>query len=83
MTQLPVRDGTAYGEIRAPLDKAKLVPYLEANVAGFKGPLDIKQFGVSNSARYSDPSSDSPTPRTSSRRRPRAMCSAARRPASS
>lgn len=47
MTQLPVRDGTAYGEIRAPLDKAKLIPYLEANVKGFKGPLDIQQFGVS------------------------------------
>lgn len=47
MTHPPRPDGTAYGEIRAPLDKAKLVPYLEAHVAGFKGPLDIKQFGVS------------------------------------
>lgn len=46
------KDGTAYGEIRAPLDKAKLVPYLEANVAGFKGPLDIKQFGVSHHPQH-------------------------------
>ncbi|GMK59819.1 hypothetical protein CspeluHIS016_0900360 [Cutaneotrichosporon spelunceum] len=46
---LPERDGTAYGEVRSPLDKAKLVPYLEANVPGFKGPLDIKQFGFGQS----------------------------------
>jgi hypothetical protein len=41
------KDGTVVGEIRAPIDMGKLLPYLEKNVKGFKGPLEIKQFGVS------------------------------------
>jgi hypothetical protein len=44
------RDGTAVGAIRAAVDLAKLLPYLEQNVVGFQGPLDIKQFGVSMSS---------------------------------
>lgn len=77
-------DGTAYGEIRAPLDKAKLIPYLERHVAGFKGPMDIKQFGVSNPLL--GPLTHSLVSRirhTCSRRPPRATCFVVRRPASS
>jgi hypothetical protein len=40
-------DGTVAGALRAPLDLSKLVPYLEQNIAGFKGPVEPKQFGVS------------------------------------
>ncbi|CAK9781003.1 APH-domain-containing protein [Cutaneotrichosporon oleaginosum] len=42
-------DGTVVGAIRAPLDLDKLVPYLEQNVKGFKGPVEPKQFGFGQS----------------------------------
>lgn len=45
-------DGTVVGAIRAPLDLSKLTPYLEKNVAGFKGPIEPKQFGVSIHGRW-------------------------------
>lgn len=41
------RDGTVVGEVRAPIAQDRLLPYLEKEVEGFKGPLTIKQFGVS------------------------------------
>lgn len=41
------RDGTTVGAIRAQIDVGRLLPYLEKNVEGFKGPLTMKQFGVS------------------------------------
>lgn len=38
--------GQEFGAIRAPLPLDKLVPYLEQNVKGYKGPLEVQQFKV-------------------------------------
>lgn len=39
--------GQEFGEIRAPLPLDRLVPFLERNVEGYEGPLEVKQFKVS------------------------------------
>lgn len=41
------KDGQAMGDIRTPISLEKLQPYLELNIAGFQGPVTVKQFGVS------------------------------------
>lgn len=46
-TQKGQKVGQEYGDIRAPLPLDRLVPYLEANVDGWQGPLEIQQFKVS------------------------------------
>lgn len=38
--------GQDTGDVRAPLPLDRLVPYLEENVEGFSGPLEVKQFKV-------------------------------------
>lgn len=38
--------GQELGEVRSSLPLDRLVPYLEQNVKGFKGPLEVKQFKV-------------------------------------
>lgn len=43
--------GQEYGDVRSSLPLERLVPYLENNIDGFKGPLDVKQFAVSLHSR--------------------------------
>ena len=38
--------GQEYGEVRSSLPLENLVPYLEKNVEGYIGPLEVKQFKV-------------------------------------
>ncbi|KAL1406569.1 hypothetical protein Q8F55_008275 [Vanrija albida] len=45
----PMKDGQAYGDVRAPLSLEKLQPFLEKNVKGFAGPITVKQFGFGQS----------------------------------
>jgi len=79
MSAVP-KDGTGFGDVRTPLDTTKLIPYLEANVPGYAGPLTVKQFGVSSVHNTpADSSLASPTRRICCRRRPETMCSAAPR----
>ncbi|ORY34811.1 kinase-like domain-containing protein [Naematelia encephala] len=49
-SSLPKKVGQELGDVRSPLPLDRLVPYLEANIKGFKGPLKVKQFkfGQSN-----------------------------------
>nr|ODN91085.1 phosphotransferase enzyme family protein [Cryptococcus depauperatus CBS 7841] len=48
--QIYQESGADYGEIRSALPLQHLVPYLEENITGFKGPVEVKQFkfGQSN-----------------------------------
>lgn len=42
----PGPTGQDLGDVRSPLPMDRLVPYLEKHVAGFKIPLEVKQFKV-------------------------------------
>jgi hypothetical protein len=44
--------GQEYGDIRASLPLDRLVPYLEANVDGWQGPLEIQQFKVGGGSSF-------------------------------
>jgi aminoglycoside phosphotransferase (APT) family kinase protein len=39
-------DGGGYGAVRSELPLDRLEPYLREHVAGFKGPIEVKQFNV-------------------------------------
>jgi len=43
---MPVKVGQETGQVRSTLPLDKLLPYLEGNIDGFKGPVDVKQFKV-------------------------------------
>lgn len=46
-------DGGGYGAVRSELPLERLEPYLREHVTGFKGPLEVKQFNVSDISRSS------------------------------
>ncbi|WVQ95978.1 hypothetical protein IAU59_003077 [Kwoniella sp. CBS 9459] len=50
--------GSELSSVRSPLPLERLVPYLEANIEGFKGRVDVKQF-KSNPTYFLTPSSPS------------------------
>ncbi|WVF68431.1 hypothetical protein IAT40_003196 [Kwoniella sp. CBS 6097] len=52
------RSGSELSSVRTPLPLERLVPYLEANIEGFKGPVQVKQF-KSNPTYLLTPSSSS------------------------
>lgn len=41
--------GQEYGDVRAPLPLDRLEPFLQQNVKGYAGPLEVKQFKVGDS----------------------------------
>ncbi|KAK8849604.1 hypothetical protein IAR55_004939 [Kwoniella newhampshirensis] len=59
-TSIP-RSGQELSDVRSALPLDKLVPYLEDNIEGFRGPVEVKQFkfGQSNPTYLLTPSSPS------------------------
>lgn len=42
----PKKIGQEYGDVRSSLPLERLVPYLEREIEGFQGPVEVKQFKV-------------------------------------